>query len=125
MKKLIEKVLRALPSKCTNIFVVGLALLFACQKDCELDRKRIANAKVVASAEDCGPSYLIRLLDTGDGTIPSNETGNVFYEINLPDAFKVVGAELFVQYRLPNEDELLSCKTLHSVYPQLFITAAE
>lgn len=101
------------------IFIV----LCSCTKDSALERR--ANAKVVASDLDCGSSYLIQLIDTGEGTIPSNETGNVFYEINLPEAFKVVGAELFVQYRLPSEDELLSCKAMHVVYPQLYITAVQ
>lgn len=78
------------------------------------------NAKVLHTGLDCGNSCLIKFYD-GVNNVPANSTDNIFYEINLPEQYKINGLDINVNFRTPNNDELMGCTTMDITYPQIFI----
>ena len=78
------------------------------------------NAIVLGRGGDCGNSYLIKLNNNISG-IPPNSTNNVFYEVNLPNQFKLVNLPVNVTFRLPTNSEKMVCTTMGPYYPEIFI----
>ena len=83
----------------------------------------VSNATVMYRGLDCGNSYLIKFNANVTG-VPQNFTDNVFYEINLPNQYKVNGLPLNVTFRQPSNNELMNCSSLGLAYPQIFIETA-
>jgi hypothetical protein len=78
------------------------------------------NAKVLRVGMDCGDTYLIKFFD-GYSNIPQNAAQNTFYAINLPEEYKIENLEIHINYRLPNENEILNCTSEDIAYPQIYI----
>ncbi len=93
---------------------VGLSfLIISCTKSTSGDVTSYANATVLGNGMDCGNSFLIKF---------DNGVINTFYEINLPEDYKVEGKEIMVEFRIPEPDEIMVCTTMGIAYPQIFIT---
>ena len=108
-----------------RIFFVVIGLLFiliSCSKN-DANRNTF-NAKVIGKGIDCGNSYLLKFNDDVFG-LPENVFDNVFYEINLPEEFKVDGKEIYVEFREPDNDEIMVCTMAGPGYPQVVITKVE
>jgi len=100
---------------------VGLSfLIISCTKSTSGDVTSYANATVLGNGMDCGNSFLIKF-DNGVIGLPQNSE-NTFYEINLPEDYKVEGKEIMVEFRIPEPDEIMVCTTMGIAYPQIFIT---
>ncbi len=78
------------------------------------------NVKVLGLGLDCGDSYLIEFDDDAEG-LPESNWGNIFYEINLPDKYKVEGKKIEIKFREPKGDEFMGCTMLGPTYRQIFI----
>ena len=104
-----------------------LILTVSCSKNEEsisrADAAFTANAIVLSRGGDCGNSYLIKLNDNISG-IPLNFTNNVFYEVNLPNQFKMANLPVNVTFRLPANSEKMVCTTMGLYYPEIFIETA-
>lgn len=92
--------------------------MLSCNNDNDTQEENEPNAKVLRIGEDCGNSYLIQL---NDNNIPSNSTNNIFYEINLPEEFKMNDLEININFRLPNDNEIMNCTGQGITYPQIYI----
>ena len=103
--------------------ILSFILLSFILSSCEKEEDKTFNATVIGPGLDCG-SYLIRLNEELSGFI-QNSFDNTFYEINLPEEQKVKGKLIYVEFRLPENNELMVCKTLGFSYPQIYITKAE
>ena len=64
------------------------------------------NATVIGKGLDCGNSYLIKFDDDFSG-LPEYSLNNTFYEINLPNEFKIEGTKIYVEFREPENEELM------------------
>ncbi len=73
---------------------------------------------------DCGNSFLLQF-DSNAVGVPINYFYNIFYEINLPDKFKVAGKQINVIFREPVNDEIMVCTMAGPGYPQIYILQAE
>jgi hypothetical protein len=82
------------------------------------------NATVLEIGLDCGNSFLIEFISDVPG-LPENNFNNTFYEINLPDEYKVKGKKIRVEFREPTNGEEIICTNLGVSYPQIFITKVE
>jgi hypothetical protein len=78
------------------------------------------NATVIVRGLDCAGSYLIKF-DDNLSNVPKNSSENVFYEINLPNQYKIEGLRINVLFRLPTKDETMVCTAKDYSYPQIFI----
>jgi len=109
-----------------NILLTVLVsiLFFSCTKNTETNPVTEDNATVLYRGLDCGDSYLIQLDETVQ-SIPENDTNNIFYEINLPEQYKVDNLRIHIHFREPHPDEIMSCTCLGDAYPQLYITCVE
>ena len=102
------------------IILIGIFIIIT---SCEKKEKAIdnrSNATVRTKGIDCNESYLIKFDDTVSG-LPHNTFENTFYEINLPDAYKVDGLRINVTFREPTNSELMTCTSQGPSYPQIFI----
>jgi hypothetical protein len=95
-------------------------LVISCDKNNPDDSTSYANAIVLGKGLDCGNSFLIKF-DNGVTGFPQN-SDNTFYEINLPDDYKIEGRKIKVEFRDPKPDEIMVCTTMGIAYPQIFIT---
>ena len=104
------------------IILMGVFIIIT---SCEKKEKAIdrSNATVLTKGIDCNESYLIKFDDTVSG-LPHNTFENTFYEINLPDAYKVDGLRINVTFREPSNSELMNCTNQGPSYPQIFIVNA-
>ena len=84
----------------------------------------IFNATVIGKGLDCGNSFLIKF-NNGVSGLPINNLDNTFYEINLPEEYKIEGKKIKVEFREPKNDEGMVCTTLGPGYPQIYITKVE
>ena len=82
------------------------------------------NATVLARGQDCGNSFLIQFNEDIDN-IPTNSSGNIFYEINLPEEYKIENLQVSIEFREPTNDELMSCSSMGTSYPQIYIESVE
>lgn len=78
------------------------------------------NATVIGMGSDCAGSYLIKF-DDNLSNVPKNTSENVFYEINLPNQYKIKGLRINVLFRLPTNNETMVCTFRDYSYPQIFI----
>ena len=101
-----------------SLFFIVFFSLFTIS--CEKDEIKYHKAKVLGVGIDCGDSYLIEFDDYVEG-LPESIFGNIFYEINLPDIYKVEGKMIEVIFREPRNDEFMGCTMFGPTYPQIFI----
>ena len=107
-----------------KLIIVYMSLAFiltSCNKDENEIKENPFNATVIGEGLDCGNSYLIKFNDNVSG-LPQNSLDNTFYEINLPEEYKVEGKLIHVEFRLPENDEFMLCTALGIAYPQIYIT---
>lgn len=97
-------------------------IIVSCSKDETNDD--IFNATVLGKGLDCGNLFLIKFSKDVPG-LPVNNFDNTFYEINLPEEFKIEGKKIKVKLREPKSDEVVACTTLGIGYPQIYITKVE
>ena len=76
------------------------------------------NAIVVRKGLDCGNSFLIQFDHDAIG-LPSQD--KVYYEINLPEKYKINNERVSVKFRVPTNEELMVCTTMGYAFPQLYI----
>lgn len=101
-----------------------ISLIFTgCSKDKSDDV--FYEAIVLQKGLDCGESYLIKFDDGIMKNSLSSEEDLTYYEINLPQEYKVEGKRIKVQFREAAADELMMCTTMGFSYPQIFITKIE
>tara|TARA_R110002096_G_scaffold434606_1_gene656862 strand:+ start:2251 stop:2589 length:339 start_codon:yes stop_codon:yes gene_type:complete len=109
-------------------FIVTYILLTFILTSCDKNENEIKeipfNATVIEKGLDCGNSYLIKFNDNVSG-IPQNSFDNIFYEINLSEEYKIDGIQIYVEFRLPENDEFMICTALGIAYPQIYIIGAE
>lgn len=108
------------------IFLFLLCLLFlgSCSKSNNQTNATSYNATIVGKGLDCGDAYLIRFDTTVQG-LPNNDMNFLYYEINLPDQYKIAGKKILVEFRAPSPSEMLNCTTVGPGYPQIFITKVD
>ncbi|MDO5656682.1 MAG: hypothetical protein Q4G27_11155 [Flavobacteriaceae bacterium] len=103
------------------IYFIIFSIFFACNNDDNADSTTVEyNARVLGRGMDCGDAFLIQL--DARHEIPENPFGDIFYEINLPNEYKVEGLEISVSFREPTVDEIPVCTHMGPGYPHLFIT---
>lgn len=107
-----------------NFLIISLfVLIISCAKNNQEDVTAFAGATVLGKGLDCGNSFLLKFDDEVIG-LPEN-FDHIFYEINLPDDFKIEGKKIKVGFRSPNPDEMMACTTMGIGYPQVFITKVQ
>lgn len=105
--------------------LIGLTFIFgSCHKNEKETTENSFNVTVIGQGPDCGNAYLIRFNSDIPG-IPENSFDNTFYEINLPDESKIDGKKISIEFREPENGELMSCATRGIDYPQVYITKVE
>lgn len=114
--------------KTIFLIFLGLAFInFSCkkeEKEIVEQNKNVHNATVLGIGLDCGDSYVIQFNDNITG-LPVNSSSNRYYELNLPDEFKVDGLSVYIEFRAPENDEGMMCTTMGPSYPQIYITTVE
>ena len=76
------------------------------------------NATVLGKGLDCGNSFLIQF-DEGVTGLPSSY--RLYYEINLPESYKIKNERVYVRFRAPENDEIMVCTAMGPAYPQVYI----
>jgi hypothetical protein len=103
-----------------NFLIIGLfVLIISCSKNSQDDLSAYAGATVLGKGTDCGNSFLIKFDDDVTG-LPEN-FDHIFYEINLPDEYKIEGKKIKVLFREPEPNEMMACTTMGISYPEIFI----
>lgn len=105
-----------------SFFIAIIVLFFSVS--CSKDDAETFNARVLEQGIDCGTSYLIQFYNNAEG-LPYESENNIYYEINLPEAFKVADKEVLLTFREPIEDELMVCTMAGPSYRQLYIVSAQ
>lgn len=100
-------------------FFCLLLVVVSCESDD--NETQYYDAVVVKKGLDCGDSFLVKLDESVSGF---ESIDNTFYEINLPNNFKIENKELRIQIRKPKNDEYLICTTLGSGYSSIFVVSA-
>jgi len=104
--------------------IIGLFfIIISCSKNNQDDLSAYAGATVLGKGLDCGNSYLLKFDDDVMG-LPEN-FDQIFYEINLPDDYKIEGKKIKVGFRDPEPDEMMACTTMGIGYPEIFITKVQ
>jgi hypothetical protein len=108
-----------------KIIKVLIGILFFTFISCENNSKNELinssfNARIIGKGLDCGNTYLIQFYDNVEG-MPPNSFDNIFYAINLPPILQVNDLEVNVNFRTPNDNELMACTTMGITYPQIII----
>ena len=87
--------------------------------------QELFNAVVVGKGLDCGNAFLIRFNDDVPG-LPENTFENIYYEVNLPEAYKVEGKQLYVEFRNIDidKDKPIICTHLGPGYPFIYVLSA-
>jgi hypothetical protein len=100
-----------------------LFMVISCRKDLIEEEPILieSNARVIGKGMDCGDSYIIEFKDGIEG-LPENSFGLRFYEIGLPDEYKIPGKQITIEFREPELDEIMSCSLIGPSYPQLVIS---
>lgn len=81
------------------------------------------NATIVGEGLDCGSSYLIKFDSTVTG-LPEN-ISHIYYEINLPDTYKIPGRRIAVAFRSPYPGEYINCTMQGPTYAQVYIISVD
>ena len=104
---------------------VLIFLFLTCISGCVNRRKSAAerepnfNAIVGNRSIDCGDSWMLTLFIDGKPVIQP------VYEINLPDSLRIEGLKLFIDYRKPEQEEMMKCHALGPGYNQVYIIHAK
>ncbi len=107
-----------------NFLIIGLfIIIISCSKNNQDDLSAYADATVLGKGLDCGNSFLIKFDNNVTG-LPEN-FDHIFYEINLPDEYKIEGKKIKVEFRDPESDEMMACTTMGIGYPEIFITKVQ
>jgi len=107
-----------------NFLIIGLfVLIISCTKNNQEDVTAFASATVLGKGLDCGNSYLLKFDD--DVTGLTENLDHIFFEINLPDDYKIEGKKIKVRFRSPKPDEMMACTTMGIGYPEIFITKVQ
>jgi hypothetical protein len=77
-----------------------------------------SGATVRGKGLDCGNSFIIQFDEDVVGLPLPNK---VYYEINLPEKYKIANERINVKFRVPNNDEIMACTTMGPSYPQIYI----
>ena len=104
------------------IFISLNFILLSCSKDDTHDE--LLNATVLNKGIDCGDLFLIQFSRDVSG-LPKNDFDNIYYALNLPEAFKIEGKKVKVQIRAPKNEEAVACTTLGIGYPGIYIITVE
>lgn len=112
-----------LVSKSLSLTFISFFMLLSCSNNDDANNM-INNAKVLRVGMDCGNTYLIQFFDSYSD-VPQNTTQNIFYAINLPEQYKVENLEIYINFRQPNENEIMSCTSEDISYPQIYIENVE
>lgn len=80
-------------------------------------------ATVIGLGMDCGDAFLIQFEEKINSLPASSQ--NIYYEINLPEEYKVAGREILIQFREPQSGEIMVCTAMGPGYPQVVITKVE
>ena len=111
----------------TNLLLTLLSftvILFSCEKK-YVDENPDTNVTVIAKSNDCEENtYLLKFDENVTGLV-NNIQDFTFYEINLPDEFKVINKKLNVTFRQPKSEEYMDCGDPFIKYPQIFIISVE
>lgn len=110
--------------KTLILTLLSFSMLLSCSNNYDNSDNLNYNAKVLRVGMDCGDTYLVKFFD-GYSNIPQNTTQNTFYSINLPEQFKIENLEIYINFRLPNENEILNCTSEDITYPQIYIEKVE
>jgi hypothetical protein len=78
------------------------------------------NAKVLYKGADCGNNFVIQF-NSNAINVPTNTTDNIFYEVNLPNQYRVENLDINVTFRQTTDTETMSCTTQGIAYPQIYI----
>jgi len=116
------ELLNIIKMKTIILALISIFTFLSCKKSDSNPPKnsKTFNAKVIADGIDCGKSVIIQFNQNAQN-IPLNNTNNIFYEINLPDQYRVYNMDLNVTFRLPRPDELFPCTTQGPTFPLIFI----
>ncbi len=106
----------------TLILSLVLFLSLSCNNsdDENTQNNTTSNAKVLYKGGDCGNNFVIQF-NNNAVNVPTNTTNNIFYEINLPNQYRVNNLDINVTFRQPNNNEIMSCTTQGISYPQIYI----
>lgn len=111
----------------TLLLSIFIFLSFSCSKNDDnqnnMKSTLVTNAIVLNKGLDCNNAYLIKF-NNNVANIPVNSTNNIFYEINLPNQYKVDNLPIYVTFRLPTNSEIMNCTALGIAYPQIYIETA-
>ena len=102
------------------LIILGLAF-FVHSCDTTSTDDSLFNATVIGKGMDCGNHFLIQYDEDASG-VPINNFDNIFYELNLPEEYKVPGKRIMIEFRLPFSDEITPCTAMGPGYPQVFVT---
>ena len=75
-------------------------------------------ATILGKGMDCGNSFLIGF-DADVTGLPSPY--KVYYEINLPEKYKINNERISVKFRVPNNNEIMVCTMMGPSYPQIYV----
>ena len=111
--------------KTILLILFGLTFLIAsCNKNDDAKDEQFYNVTILSKGMDCGDAFLIRFDENVTG-LPENTFNNTYYEINLPEQYKVPGTKIKVEFREPEQGEGMFCTTMGPGYPQIFILKVE
>lgn len=102
---------------CCSLLVGTLFL--SCSKDGE--DIQFCNATVRNKSLDCG-TFLLEF--DKEPNIFAESYGTIFYEMNLPDEFKIPEKKIVVEIRKLNDDELFACTTQGPSYGMVYTLSA-
>ena len=97
-------------------------LLLSCKEDPVTVDTYQYEATVVGRGSDCGDLFTIALKRIDTDTTFEDGT---YYADNLSADFQEAGVKLYINARVPNDDELVACTTMGPAYPHLFITKSK
>ena len=109
--------------KTLILTLLSFFMLLSCSNSDD-NSDNLNNAKVLRVGMDCGDTYLVKFFDSYSN-IPQNTAQNTFYAINLPEEYKIENLEIHINYRLPNENEMLNCTSEDIAYSQIYIENVE
>lgn len=101
--------------------LLASTLFLSCSKDGE--DIQFWNATVRNKGLDCG-TFLLEFEKEPNIYPASFGLGTIFYEMNLPDEFKIPETKIVVEIRKLNDDELFACTTRGPSYGMVYILSA-
>ena len=109
----------------TNLLLI--AGFFLLTNSCDKHQKEVIEtmykATVLGRGMDCGNAFLIQF-EEKTYSLPASSK-NIYYEINLPEEYKIAGREILIQFHEPRNDEIMVCTAMGPAYPQVVVTKVE